>query len=90
MRKGINLSATVISKGDPRTVNLKAGGTTDVCDAMISDHTGEIKLTLWAEDIDKVEIGDTVEIANGYTSEFQGESQLNVGKFGQMTVTKPS
>ncbi len=43
MRNGINTKATVKSKGDSRTVNLRAGGTIDVCDAIISD--GEVKTT---------------------------------------------
>ena len=33
MRSGVNVEAEVVSKGDPRTVNLKSGGTVDVCDA---------------------------------------------------------
>ena len=33
MRSGVNVEAEVIGKGEPRTVNLKTGGTVDVCDA---------------------------------------------------------
>ncbi len=88
MRSGINLRATITSKENPRSVNYKTGGTGEVCTAVISDDTGEIKLTLWNDEIDKVEVGDTVEIANGYTSEFKGEVQLNIGKYGNMTVEK--
>ncbi len=90
MRSGINIRATITKKEDPRTVNYKTGGTGDVCTAVISDDTGEMKLTLWNEEIDKVKVGDTVEIANGYTSDFKGEVQLNIGKFGNMTVEKSS
>lgn len=35
MRSGVNAKAEVKSKGDPRTVNLKSGGTVDVCDAIM-------------------------------------------------------
>ena len=41
MRSGINAKAEVKSKGDPRTVNLKSGGTVDVCDAIIADGETE-------------------------------------------------
>ena len=34
MRSGINTKGVVKSMGDPRTVNLKSGGTIDVCDAV--------------------------------------------------------
>ncbi|RNJ77487.1 MAG: DNA-binding protein, partial [Nitrosopumilus sp. H13] len=66
MRTGVNVKATVKSKGEKRNVNLKSGGNVDVCDAVIADETDQMKLTLWAEDIGKVNEGDTVEITNGY------------------------
>ena len=38
MRSGVNVEANeIVSKGDPRTVNLKSGGTIDVCDAVIAN-----------------------------------------------------
>ena len=89
MRKGINTKAEVKTKSESRTVNLKSGGTIDVCDAVISDGPTEedrIKLTLWGDDIKQVNVGDTVAITNGYTNEFRGEVALTKGKFGEMTV----
>ena len=90
MRSGVNVEAEVIGKGEPRTVNLKTGGTVDVCDATIAngDKTEEnqMKLTLWGDDIKAVNVGDTVVIDNGYTNEFKGEVSLTKGKFGKMTV----
>jgi len=47
MRDKINTKGTVKSKGEVRNVNMRAGGTIDVCDAILSDDSGEIKLTLW-------------------------------------------
>jgi replication factor A1 len=86
MRSGINLKAEVKSKGEPRTVNLKTGGTVDVCDAVISDGVDDIKLTLWGDDIKAVNIGDVVVVTNGYTNEFKGEVSLTKGKFGKMEI----
>jgi len=86
MRSGINLKAEVKSKGEPRTVNLKTGGTVDVCDAVISDGIDDIKLTLWGDDIKAVNIGDVVVVTNGYTNEFKGEVSLTKGKFGKMEI----
>ena len=89
MRSGVNVNAEVKSKGDPRTVNLKSGGTVDVCDAIISDGETEddqMKFTLWGDDIKAVNVGDTVVITNGYTNEFKGEVSLTKGKFGQMEI----
>jgi replication factor A1 len=82
-----NLSVTgkIDSVGEPRTVNLKAGGTTTVADAIISDESGSIKLALWGDDINKVRPGDKVSIENGYINTFKGENSISVGKFGKMT-----
>ena len=89
MRSGINTKGVVKSKGDPRTVNLKSGGTIDVCDAVMNDgetENDEIKLTLWGDDIKAVNIGDTVVITNGYTNSFKDEVSLTKGKFGKMEI----
>ena len=53
---------------------------------MIQDETGTIKLTLWNEQIDMVNVGDNVKIENGYVTSFKGENQLNIGKYGKLTV----
>jgi replication factor A1 len=89
MRGGINVKGIITSKGDPRTVNLKSGGSVDVCDAVLSDGDTEkdtIKLALWGDDIKAVQIGDTVQITNGYTNSFKDEVSLTKGKYGQMVV----
>ncbi|MBA4448100.1 MAG: DNA-binding protein [Nitrosopumilaceae archaeon] len=88
MRSGVNVEAEIISKPDPRTVNLKAGGTVDVCDAKIANEDkseeNTMKLTLWGDDIKAYEVGDNIRIENGYTNEFKGEVSLTKGKFGTM------
>ena len=86
MRSGIDLEGTVERKGETRTVTKKAGGEIDVCDAYLVDDAGEIKLTLWGDDIAKVSDGSKVKITNGYTNTFKGEVSLGKGKFGQIEV----
>ena len=86
MRDKINTKGVLKSKGEVRTVNMKRGGTIDVCDAMLSDDSGEIKFTLWGDDIAKVNEGDTIVIKNGYTTTFQNEVSLGKGKYGEMQV----
>lgn len=86
LRNKINTRGEISSKGSVRTVNLKTGGTTNVCDATLKDETGEVNLALWGEDIEKVNVGDQVVITNGYTTEFRGKVSLNIGKYGKMEV----
>ena len=83
--RNVSVTAKIDSVGQPRTVNLKSGGTNNVADAIISDETGSIKLSLWGDDIDKVQPGDKVSIENGYINTFKGENSISVGKFGKMT-----
>lgn len=82
--RNVSVTGKVESIGEPRTVNLKAGGTNTVADAKISDETGSIKLSLWGDDINKIQPGDTVSIENGYINTFKGEDSINVGKFGSL------
>ncbi|MGI0064582.1 MAG: DNA-binding protein [Nitrosopumilaceae archaeon] len=86
MRNGINIEGTVERKGETRTVNKKVGGTIDVCDAYLVDDVGEIKLTLWGDDIPKINNGSKVKLTNGYTNTFKGEVSLTKGKYGQLEV----
>ena len=81
----VDLTATVLSKESPREFN-KFGKSGKVCNALIKDDSGQVKFTLWNEQVDVVEIGDKIQITNGYVNEYQGEMQLSTGKFGQLKV----
>ena len=87
MRSGINVQGKIERKGEIRTVTTKFGET-KVCDAYLADDSGSIKLTLWADDTEKVKDGDMVSIEGGYTTTFRNEVQLNKGrKDGKLEVT---
>ena len=80
----INLTAKVVSVSEPRNVRTKLGYQTRVATATIEDDTGQIPLTLWGRQIDEIVEGDTIEIKNGYVTEFRGELQLNVPRRGEI------
>lgn len=71
---------------EPTRIFNKFGRELKVANAMVSDESGEIKLTLWNEDIDKIKEGSKIKITNGFVNEFQGEKQLTAGKFGKLEV----
>ena len=81
----VNLVATIVSKENAREFN-KFGKPGRVCNAVIKDDSGEMKLTLWNEQVELVSIGDKIEVKNGYVSEWQGERQLSTGKFGTLSI----
>ena len=85
--KRVSVEATILEKGTPRQVMSKFGTETyTLVDAIVGDESGKIKLTLWNEQIAQVNVNDKIRIENGYVTSFKGEVQLNVGKFGKMTV----
>jgi replication factor A1 len=85
--KRINIRGTVTEKSDPREVTSRFKDQTyRVSTAIMSDETGTIKLTLWNDQIEMVNVNDVIRIENGYITSFRGEIQLNVGKFGTLTV----
>ena len=85
--KQIEVEADVVDKGNARQVQSRFGNQTlNVADAVVQDESGTIKLTLWNEQIDQVNVGDKIKIENGYVTSFKGEIQLNVGKFGKLTI----
>ena len=83
----VELIAEVAEVGNIREFN-KFGKSGRVATAILKDETGEIKLSLWNEQIDNVHAGDKVHIKNGYVSEWQGEKQLTTGRLGTIEVTE--
>lgn len=81
----VELTAEVISMEEPKTFN-KFGKEGRVCNAIIKDDSGEVKLTLWNDEIDKVKVGNKIKITNGYVNEWQGDMQLTAGRFGKLEV----
>lgn len=87
--RAVNVKAKVVSKSDVRNIAAgRDGAPHRVCDALIGDETGCVYLTLWDDNIEKVQEGDTVNIGNGYVTLFKGNMRLNVGKFGTLEVAK--
>ena len=85
--KNVSVQAKVVEKSEAREVVSRFKDETyRVANAIIADETGSIKLTLWNEQINKVNVNDTVKVENGYVTSFRGEIQLNIGKYGNLTV----
>jgi len=83
----VDVEAKIIQKSETREVRSRDRNETyRVADATIKDDTGTVKLTLWNEQIDQVNVDDTVKIENGYIRSFRGEIQLNVGRYGKLTI----
>ena len=82
----VDSEGEIVEISEPRTVNLRTGGEARVADCMLKDESGQIKLSLWDDQIDMVKQGSKVRVLNGYTNSFRGELRLNVGKYGKLEV----
>jgi replication factor A1 len=83
--KQVNTTVKIVQKGEPReTVSRQDGTTHRVLDALVGDETGAIYMTLWDDNIDKVNEGDTVSVKNGYVRPFKGSMRLNIGRYGTL------
>ena len=87
--RAINVKAKVVSKSEVRNIAAgRDGAPHRVCDALIGDETGCVYLTLWDDNIEKVNEGDTVNIGNGYVTLFRGNMRLNVGRYGTLEIAE--
>jgi replication factor A1 len=79
---------TVVEKNEPREFQSKwSGASGRVCDAVGKDDEGEsVSLTLWNEDIDRVQIDAKIKITNGWVSSFKNQLQVSTGKFGKLDI----
>ena len=83
--RGINIKVRCNSKNEEReVVSRKSGETLRVTEALVGDETGSVLLTLWNEDIDKMEPDHIYQLGNVYTTVFKGSLRLNIGKYGTM------
>ncbi|MBS3157661.1 hypothetical protein J4206_00050 [Candidatus Woesearchaeota archaeon] len=81
----VDITLDIVEKGEIRSFN-KFGKEGSVCNATGRDDTGTIKVSLWNDEITKVNVGDKIKITNGYVNEWQGELQLSAGKFGKLEI----
>jgi replication factor A1 len=82
----VDAEGEISEMAEPRSVNLKTGDQARVADCKLKDESGEIKLSLWDDQIDMVKQGSKVRVTNGYTNSFRGELRLNVGRYGKLEV----
>jgi len=87
IRIAVKVQAKILEISEPREVVTRFGAA-HVATAVIGDESGKINLTLWNEQIDSVAVNNTIEIENGYVTEFRGTKQLNIGRYGTLKVTR--
>ncbi|HID60350.1 MAG TPA: DNA-binding protein [Hadesarchaea archaeon] len=82
----IDLELKVVELEEPRTYVRRDGREGKVTTAIAEDDTGNIKISLWDADIDRVKVGDRIKITNGYARLFRNEVHVSAGIYGKLEV----
>jgi replication factor A1 len=83
------IELTIREKGAPRDFSSRSGSTGKVCDAKGVDANGEeVSVSLWNDEIDRVQATDRIRITNGWVREWRGNMQVSAGRFGKLEVLK--
>ncbi len=83
--RNLSLNLKGVEKEEPHTFETDKGEGR-VATAICEDDSGKIKVSLWNEDIEKVEVGDWIKIENGYSRLFKDEVHVSAGKYGELKV----
>ena len=86
----VNTIVKVVSKSQVRNVTGRDYTIRRVADALVGDETGCVYLTLWDDNIDKINEEATLRITNGYVNLFRGNMRLNIGRYGSFELLDES
>jgi replication factor A1 len=81
----VNLQGRVLATDSVRTFDRDDGSEGRVSNLTLGDETGRVRVTLWDEKADRAEEldpGTSVEVADGYVRERDGDLELHVGSRG--------
>ena len=83
------IELTIVEMDEVRGFISKFGVKGKVCNAVAKDEDGaRIGLTLWNDEIDKVDVNDRIRIMNGWVKEWNGNLEISAGRFGKLEVLK--
>lgn len=81
------LEVVVREKGAVRDFTSRTGSSGKVCDAKAVDDEGqEVSVSLWNDEIDRVQANARIRITNGWAREWRGNLQVSAGRFGKLEV----
>jgi len=75
----------IVEKSEPREIMKRFGGTARVCDLVGEDEDGNsVRITLWNDEIDKVDVNELVRIKDGWVKEWNNQLQISTGRSGKI------
>lgn len=82
----VDLDMKIVEIEEPRSYASRTGKEGRVTTAIGEDDSGRIKISIWDNDIDRVKVGNTVKIRNGYARLFRDEVHVSAGIYGKLEV----
>ena len=83
------LELVIKEKGPSRDFSSRSGSTGKVCDAKaVDDENQEVSVSLWNDEIERVQPNDRVRITNGWAREWRGNLQVSAGRYGKLEVLR--
>jgi replication factor A1 len=83
----VNLRGRVLATDSVRTFDRDDGSEGRVANLVLGDPTGRVRITLWderADLADEFDVGESVEVVDGYVRERDGDLELHVGDRGSV------
>lgn len=84
----VDLDMKIVEIEEPRSYASRTGKEGRVTTATGEDDSGRIKISIWDKDIDRVKVGNTVKIRNGYARLFRDEVHVSAGMYGKLEVVE--
>src|SRR3989449_11699945 len=79
------IELTIGQKGEARDFSSRSGSTGKVADAKAVDDEGtEVSVSLWNEEIERVQANDRIRITNGWAREWRGGHQVRRRRSGEL------
>jgi len=87
--RNLDLELKIIQMDEPREFDTEKGQGR-VVTAIGEDDSGEVKVSFWDDEIEKIEEGDIVNIQSGYSRLFKDDVHVSVGRYGELEVLSDS
>ena len=79
----VDIQVRLVDLEEPREVETNYGVTHVLAEGQVEDDSGGMRLTVWnekIEQIDGVNVGDTMELKDCFITSFKGVLSINVGR----------
>jgi len=89
---GVYLLVRVVRLESPKEVQTRRGRHV-VVEGVVEDESGSMELRVWddaVEQLSDVDVGDLVEVGNGFVTSYKGVWRLNVGRMGYVRKVRTS